>query len=100
MGGELPGAHAARGGASCAIGERAAAARAGRQGLVSAVTRMRMTAPDLYRAARRNAPRRRLQEGARRRVRLPTVADTEIGARLYGDMCTIGSLVRIARGDG
>ena len=80
--------------------ERAAAARAGRQGLVSAVTRMRMTAPDLYRAARRNAPRRRLQEGARRRVRLPTVADTEIGARLYGDMCTIGTWVRIARGDG
>ena len=75
-------------------------ARAGRQGLVSAVTRMRMTAPDLYRAARRNAPRRRLQEGTRRRMRLPTVADTEIGARLYGDMCTIGAWVRIARGDG
>ena len=36
---------------------RAAAARAGRQGLVSAVTRMRMTVPDLYRAERRNAPR-------------------------------------------
>ena len=48
----------------------------------------------------RNAPRRRPQAGARRRVRLPTVVDTEIGARLYGDMCTIGSLVRIARGDG
>ena len=81
---------------------RAAVARAGRQGLVSAVTRMRMTAPDLYRAARRNAPRRRLQEGTRtrRRMRLPTVADTEIGARLYGDMCTIGSWVRVARGDG
>ena len=79
---------------------RAAVARAGRQGLVSAVTRMRMTTPDLYRAARRNAPRRRLQEGTRRRVRLPTVADTEIGARLYGDMCTIGTWVRIVRGDG
>ena len=92
--------HTRHAAAQAVHGERAAAARAGRQGLVSAVTRMRMTAPDLYRAARRNAPRRRLQEGARRRVRLPTVADTEIGARLYGDMCTIGSLVRIARGDG
>ena len=81
-------------------GERAAAAWAGWQGLVSAVTRMRMTAPDLYRTARRNAPRRQLQERTRRRMRLPTVADTEIGARLYGDMCTIGTWVRIARGDG
>ena len=79
---------------------RTAVARAGRQGLVSAVTRMRMTGPDLYRAARRNAPRRQLQERTRRRMRLPTVADTEIGARLYGDMCTIGTWVRIARGDG
>ena len=35
-----------------------------------------------------------------RRVRLPTVVDTEIGARLYGDMCTIGSWVHVARGDG
>ena len=36
----------------------------------------------------------------RAQVRLPTVVDTEIGARLYGDMCTIGSWVRFARGDG
>ena len=80
--------------------ERTAVARAGRRGLVSAVTRMRMTAPDLYRTERRNAPRRRAPVGARRRVRLPTVVDTEIGARLYGDMCTIGSWVHVARGDG
>ena len=39
----------------------AAVGRTGRQGYVtcSASTRMRMTAPDLYREARRNAPRRR-----------------------------------------
>ena len=92
--------HTRHAAAQAVHGERAAAARAGRQGLVSAVTRMRMTAPDLYRAARRNAPRRQLQERTRRRMRLPTVADTEIGARLYGDMCTIGTWVRIARGDG
>ena len=43
-----------------------------------------MTAPDLYREERRNAPRRRTQVGTRRLVpRLPTVVDTEIGARLY-----------------
>ena len=46
-----------------------------------------MTAPDLYREARRNAPRRRAVVGARRRVRLPSVVDTEIGAWLYGDIC-------------
>ena len=62
---------------------------------------MWMKAPDLYMEARRNAPRRRAVVGARRRVRLPSVVDTEIGARLYGDMCTIGSWVRLglARGD-
>ena len=62
---------------------------------------MRMTAPDLYREARRNAPRRRAVVGARRRVRLPSMVNTEIGARLYGDiLCTIGSWVRhgLARG--
>ena len=49
---------------------------------------MRMTAPGLlHREARRNAPRRRLLVGTRRRVRLSSVVDTEIGARLYGDMC-------------
>ena len=46
------------------------------------VTRMHMTAPDLYREARRNAPRRVAVLGARRRVRLPSMVDTEIGARL------------------
>ena len=70
--------------------------------LASARTRMRMTAPDLYREARRNAPRRVAVLGARHRVRLPSMVDTEIGARLYGDMCTIGSWVRhrLACGDG
>ena len=84
-----------------AHGARAAADRKGR---VSASTRIRMTVPDLYREARRNAPRRRAVVGARRRVRpyLPSMVDTDIGARLYGDMCTIGSWVRhgLARGDG
>ena len=51
--------HTLHAAAQAAHEERAAAARAGRQGLVSAVTRMGMTAPDLYRAERRNAPRRR-----------------------------------------
>ena len=74
-----------------AHGARAAADRTGRQGRVSASTRMRMTAPDLYREARRNAPRRVAVLGARHRVRLPSMVDTEIGARLYGDMCTIGT---------
>ena len=57
---------------------------------------MRMTAPDLYREARRNAPRRRAVVGARHRVRLPSVVDTkiQIGARLY---CTV---IYCARGDG
>ena len=52
-----------------------------------------MTAPDLnYREARRNAPRRVAVLGARRRVRLPSMVDTEIGARLYdGDMCTMST---------
>ena len=82
-------------------GARAAADQWSRQGRVSAGTRMRMTAPDLYREARRNAPRRRAVVGTRRRVRLPSrvsVVDTEIGApRLTGCtviMCTIGSWVR------
>ena len=56
-------------------------------GVLSAGTRMRTTAPGLYREARRNTPRRRLLVGTRRRVRLSSVVDTEIGARLYGDMC-------------
>ena len=59
----------------------------GRGTLVYPHARMRMTAPDLYREARRNAPRRRAVLSARRRVRLPSMVDTEIGARLYGDMC-------------
>ena len=61
---------------------RAAVDRTGRREYVSARTRMRMTAPDLYREARRNAPRRVAVLGARRRVRLPSMVDTEIGARL------------------
>ena len=48
-----------------------------------------MTAPDLYREARRNAPRRRAVPvvGARRRVRLPSMVDTEICARLCMVIC-------------
>ena len=38
------------------------------------------------------------QVGTRRRVRLPTVVDTDIGARLYGDMCTIAHRVLGAAG--
>ena len=95
-------AHTRHSAKQAAHGARAAADRAGRQGRVSAGTRMRMTAPGLYREARRNAPRRQLLVGTRRRVRLSSVVDTEIGARLYGDMCTIGSWVRrgLAHGDG
>ena len=81
-----------------AHGAQAAADRTGWQGRVSAGTRMRMTAPELYREARRNVmPRRRRRAvvGARRRVRLPSMVDTaEIGAWLYGDMRTISSGVR------
>ena len=87
-------------------GCRAAADRTERRGRVSASTRMWMTAPDLYREARRNAPRRRAVVGARRRVgvRLPSVVWILRSwcASLYGDMCTIGSWVQhgLARGDG
>ena len=88
-------------------GARAAADQWSRQGRVSAGTRMRMTAPDLYREARRNAPRRRAVVGTRRRVRLPSrvsVVDTEIGApRLYGDNVhhrLLGAARPLAHGDG
>ena len=57
-------------------------ARASRQGQVSAQTRMHMTAPDLYRETRRNAPRRphaTNDQPQTRRKRLTSLMDTEIG---------------------
>ena len=78
--------------------------RASRQGYVSASTRMQMRSVDLYRESRRNAPQRlpALRAQRRRRARLPTLIDTEIGNLLYNNMCCVASrfLAWLARDPG
>ena len=70
---------------------RTADLRTSRHGCVSANTRMHMTAPDLYRESRCRVPRTSQSDHnhPRKRVRLPTLTDTEIGSLLYDNMCCI-----------
>ena len=53
---------------------------------VCASTRMRMTAVDVYREERRNVRGGQAVALVRRRKRIPTLLDTEVGMRLYGNM--------------
>ena len=75
----------------------ALATRHGRQGRVSANTRMGMTDVDLYREARRNTTRPRTATGPTRRILLPTHLDTEIRHRLYENMNLIATRFRMWR---
>ena len=67
--------------------------RASRQGHISARTRMHMHSVDLYRESRRNMPRKlqTQRSSPRRRTRLPTLIDAEVGSLLYNSMCTVAS---------
>ena len=61
-----------------------------REGHVSANTRRQRYAPNMYLTTRRNKPRKTNgTDTSRRRVRLATHVDSEIGIRLYGNMCNI-----------